>query len=78
VSIGGKSVPIHGRELALLEVLITNAGRMVDRRTIHREIYGSTDSMAPEALNMLVERLRCWLREVRRAPISARCAASAT
>ena len=64
VSINGISTPIHGRELALLEILVTNAGRMVDRRTILREIYGGADVVVPKALNMLVVRLRRWVVEV--------------
>ena len=58
-----RDVSIYGRELALLELLITNAGRMVDRRTILREIYGATNVVVPKALNILV-RLRRWLAEV--------------
>jgi len=64
VLVRGETVLIHGRELALLEILVAHAGRMVDRRTLVREIYGSTDSVVPKALNMLVVRLRRSLAEL--------------
>jgi DNA-binding response OmpR family regulator len=58
VAIQGRSVIMHGRELALFEVLLRNSERMVSRETIIEEIYGFSDDVEPSALNSLIMRLR--------------------
>lgn len=63
VSVRGKSVVLHGRELMLLEVLMRDADRMVSRQTLLEEIYGFDDDIQPNILNLLVLRLRRRLEE---------------
>ena len=63
VSLRGKSVILHGRELTLLEILMRHADRMVSRQTLLDEIYGPDDDIQPAALNVLVLRLRRTLEE---------------
>lgn len=63
VSVRGKSVVLHGRELMLLEVLMRHADRMVSRQTLLEEIYGFDDDIQPSVLNLLVLRLRRRLEE---------------
>jgi two-component system, OmpR family, response regulator len=58
VSVDGRTVILHGRELMLLEVLIMNVGRMVSRRRLIDEIYGFSASVEPKAVNLVVMRLR--------------------
>ncbi|MGD9656255.1 MAG: response regulator transcription factor [Methylocystis sp.] len=64
VSVRGKSVVVHGRELMLLEVLMRHADRMVSRQTLLEEIYGFDDDIQPSVLNLLVLRLRRRLEEL--------------
>ncbi|MGJ0396488.1 MAG: response regulator transcription factor [Methylocystis sp.] len=63
VSVRGKSVVLHGRELMLLEVLMRHADRMVSRQTLLEEIYGFDEDIQPSVLNLLVLRLRRRLDE---------------
>ncbi len=65
VSVHGKSVILHGRELMLLEALMRHAGRVVGRQVLIEEIYGFGDSVEPKAVNLLVLRLRRRLIELR-------------
>lgn len=53
-----ESIVLHRRELALLETLVRNAGRVVLRRSLMDEIYGFDDDIQGNALNILVSRLR--------------------
>lgn len=64
VSVRGKSVIIHARELMLLEVLMRRAERMVSRQTLVEEIYGLGEDVQPTILNLLVLRLRKRLDEL--------------
>jgi two-component system, OmpR family, response regulator len=56
--IHGESIVLHRRELALLETLVRNAGRVVLRTSLMDEIYGFDDDIQGNALNILVSRLR--------------------
>jgi two-component system OmpR family response regulator len=64
VSVRGKSVIIHARELMFLEVLMRRAERMVSRQTLVEEIYGLGEDVQPTILNLLVLRLRKRLEEL--------------
>lgn len=64
VSVGGRPVVLHRRELALLETLARNAGRIVLRDTLHEEVYGFDDDVQGNALNILVSRLRKRLQDL--------------
>jgi two-component system, OmpR family, response regulator len=64
VSVHGKSVVLHRRELMLLEALMRRAERMVSRQTLIDEIYGFSEDANPKILNLLVLRLRKRLEEL--------------
>lgn len=63
VSVNGVTLVLHRRELALLEALMRNAGRLVLRDQLHEEVYGFEDEVQMNALNILVSRLRKKLEE---------------
>lgn len=58
VCIRNKPVLLHGKELALLEALLCRAGQVVARKTLMGEIYGLDEETLPNALDVLVSRLR--------------------
>ncbi|QGM99184.1 response regulator transcription factor [Methylocystis parvus] len=58
VSVKGVPLVLHRRELALLEALMRNAGRLILRDQLLEEIYGFEDDVQMNALNILVSRLR--------------------
>lgn len=58
VSVDGNPLVLHRRELALLEALMRNAGRLVLRDQLLEEVYGFDDDVQGNALNILVSRLR--------------------
>ncbi|KAF2990521.1 response regulator transcription factor [Methylocystis sp. MJC1] len=64
VSINGKPLVLHRRELALLEMLMRNAGRLVLRNQLQDEVYGFDDDVQDNALNILVSRLRKRLQDL--------------
>lgn len=64
VSIGGTPLVLHRRELALLEALVRNAGRVVLRNQLQDEVYGFDDDVQGNALTILVSRLRKRLHDL--------------
>ncbi|WP_330085044.1 response regulator transcription factor [Methylocystis iwaonis] len=64
VSIDGKPMVLHRRELALLEALMRNSGRIVLRNQLQDEVYGFDDDVQGNALNILVSRLRKRLHDL--------------
>ena len=64
VSVCGKPVVLHRRELALLEALMRNAGRVVLRNQLVEEVYGFDDDVESNALNILISRLRKRLQDL--------------
>ena len=58
VSIRDELLVLGRRELALLEVLICRAGRVVQRGTLLDEVYGFDDEIQSNALDAHVSRLR--------------------
>jgi DNA-binding response OmpR family regulator len=64
VSVSGRPVVLHRRELALLESLIRRLGRATPRETLVDEVYGRDESEPQSnALDALVSRLRKHLNE---------------
>lgn len=59
----GEPLPIPRRELALLEVLLRRAGRVVLRETIEAAVFGFDDAPASNTLDSHVSRLRHRLAE---------------
>jgi two-component system OmpR family response regulator len=61
----GRAILLHRRERALLEALVRRAERVVRRDTLICEIYSADEEIQPQALTILVSRLRARLDEER-------------
>ena len=61
--IAGKPVELRRRELALLEILVRRAGRVVQKAHLDRELYGLGAEVSDNALETQVSRLRRRLDE---------------
>lgn len=64
-SVNGEPVSLPRRELALLEVLVRRAGRVVIREHMDSELYGIDGDVSTNALETQVSRLRKRLTELR-------------
>ncbi len=60
---GDTRLPLPRRELAILEILVRRAGRVVLRETLEASVYGFDDEIQSNALDSHVSRLRRRLRE---------------
>jgi DNA-binding response OmpR family regulator len=60
---GGRAMAVPRRELALLELLVRRAGRVVQRGHLESELYGLDVEVSPNAMEALVSRLRRRLEE---------------
>ena len=63
VRAGGRAIAVPRRELALLELLVGRAGRVVQRAHLESELYGLDVEVSANALEALVSRLRRRLEE---------------
>ena len=63
VRVGGLPLALPRRELALLELLVRRAGRVVQRSHLDAELYGFDTEVSANALETLVSRLRRRLEE---------------
>lgn len=63
VRAGGRAIAVPRRELALLELLVRRAGRVVQRAHLESELYGLDVEVSANALEALVSRLRRRLEE---------------
>jgi two-component system OmpR family response regulator len=61
--VAGRPILLHRRERALLEALVKRAERVVRRNTLISEIYSVDEEIQPQALTILVSRLRARLDE---------------
>jgi DNA-binding response OmpR family regulator len=59
----GRVIALPRRELALLELLVRRAGRVVQRAHLESELYGLDAEVSANALEALVSRLRRRLEE---------------
>lgn len=64
VRIGEKRIDATPREVALLELLMRRLGSVVPRAAIDSALYGMEEAVTPNALEMLVSRLRKKLQDV--------------
>jgi two-component system, OmpR family, response regulator len=64
VSVSGGIVQLQKRELELLEALMRRAGRMTLRERLGEDIYGASDEVHCNRLNVLVSQLRRRLKEL--------------
>jgi DNA-binding response OmpR family regulator len=63
VLVGGRPIVVPRRELALLELLVDRASRVVQRGHLESELYGLNVEVTTNALDALVSRLRRRLEE---------------
>lgn len=61
--VAGQPLVLHKREMLLLETLMRRAGRAVTHDALIENIYGLGETVQPDALKMLVSRLRQRLKE---------------
>jgi len=61
--IGERPLNLPRRELALLELLVRRAGRVVQREHLDSELYGFDSDVSPNALETQVSRLRRRLHD---------------
>jgi two-component system OmpR family response regulator len=63
VLVGTRPIAVPRRELALLELLVRRAGRVVQRGHVEAELYGLDVEVTANALDALVSRLRRRLED---------------
>ena len=63
VTVAGKILPLSIRELALLEILLRRAERVVTREAIEQSLYNFEAELGSNALEVLVHRLRRKLQD---------------
>lgn len=61
--VGGRSLALRRRELALLELLVRRAGRVVQKGQLDSELYGLGAEVSDNALETQVSRLRRSLED---------------
>jgi two-component system response regulator TctD len=57
-TLAGRVLPLRKRELAILESLITRAGRVVTKDRLVAEVFGTDEETSPNAIEVYVARLR--------------------
>lgn len=57
-SIAGAVLPLRRREIAVLEILMTSAGRLVRKERLISEVFSFDDAVAPNAIELYIARLR--------------------
>jgi DNA-binding response OmpR family regulator len=67
-TVGGSPVALSRRETDLLETLIRRAGRAVSKSALEDAIYGMSGDVEPNAIEVLVSRLRRRLTEASATP----------
>lgn len=57
-TIGGKPLLLRRREITVLEILMSQAGRLVRKERLISEVFGFDDPVAPNAIELYIARLR--------------------
>jgi two-component system response regulator TctD len=57
-TIGEKPLSLRRREVAVLEILMSHAGRLVRKERLISEVFGFDDPVAPNAIELYIARLR--------------------
>ncbi len=68
VTVAGDVLRLSVRELALLEILLRRAGRVVTREAIESSLYSFEAELGSNAVEVLVHRLRRKLQEAEATP----------
>jgi DNA-binding response OmpR family regulator len=64
VQVGGRVVAISRREISALELLMRRAGQVVSKRVLEDALYGFSDDVNPNTVEVLISRLRKRLDEI--------------
>jgi two-component system OmpR family response regulator len=67
--VGEEALDLSAREVALLEALLLSAGRVVSKDQLTDRLYGVSDEVGPNAIEVFVHRLR---RKIEAAGVSIR------
>ncbi len=62
--IGGEPQTLSARELAVLEILLRRAGRVVSKRAVEDQIFGLSGDVGSNAVEVYVHRLRKSLQDL--------------
>jgi two-component system response regulator TctD len=57
-TIAGNPLPLRRREVTVLEVLMSHAGRLVRKERLISEVFGFDEPVAPNAIELYIARLR--------------------
>jgi two-component system response regulator TctD len=63
ITVGGQLQPVPPREAAVLEMLLRRSGRVVPKQVIEDQLYGLSDEVNSNAVEVYVHRLRKQLSE---------------
>src|SRR5215470_8769323 len=64
VAVSGRVVAISRREMGALELLMRRAGQVVSKRALEDTLYGLSDDVNPNTVEVLISRLRKRLDEI--------------
>jgi DNA-binding response OmpR family regulator len=64
VAVSGRVVPISRREVGALELLMRRAGQVVSKRALEDTLYGLSDDVNPNTVEVLISRLRKRLEDI--------------
>jgi DNA-binding response OmpR family regulator len=64
VKVNGRVVMVSPRELSALELLLRRAGQVVSKRALEDTLYGLSDEVNPNTVEVLISRLRKRLEEI--------------
>jgi DNA-binding response OmpR family regulator len=81
VTVAGKSIPMTGRELAIIGVLAKNGGNVVTREVLMEAIWGKVGNTVANSLEVLLARIRrkrCRENGFHSGPGGGRCRSSSS
>lgn len=64
VEVNGSVVPISPREIGALELLMRRQGQVVSKRALEDTLYGLSEEVSPNTVEVLISRLRKRLEEI--------------
>ncbi|WP_298282326.1 response regulator transcription factor [Acidocella sp.] len=69
VLVGGQTLPLSPREVSVLELLLRHQGQVALRASLEERLYGMDREFTPNALEVLIHRLRRRLQEAGASPL---------
>jgi DNA-binding response OmpR family regulator len=64
VEVNGSVVPISPREIGALELLMRRQGQVVSKRALEDTLYGLSEEVSPNTVEVLISRLRKRIEEI--------------